>query len=417
MDILERPFFHDKYLYDEIEKIIECDDKERFLSLISKFPDSVCMRVVEDCAFFHARKCLLAIIEGEVSISALEIYAKFVPHFPETPTPLAVVARFFHEAYDIIELLLKRGPVEHAKIKGYAFQSVFYDDAPCAYPLDHLLTSLSDESHLYPWAPGTSLNKLIILLCQWETNASLKSARLLAPHTDGINVIAWTYVRDGRLVSLAALLLVAREKVFVPFDSGLTIRQRIVEIVDALHREGDLDHEAVKYQSMLVEARELLDIFERAGDALSLYCSSMHEYVPPHKVLIDVANLLKKTGHTLRPMDLDLRDCFRKCPEVKKASLFKLSDPESPSNKYLLPPSLTRAQSFCATGRSYPSVGDCQLFHKLKSGPMLNFLPSASVPRLLRTAASQVEDTVLGNSQKHFAYIAFLFKRGIKFSI
>ncbi|XP_074310367.1 uncharacterized protein LOC141646354 [Silene latifolia] len=414
MDILERPFYDRLELSEEIVKIVECDDKERFLSLISKFPDSVCMHVVELCASFHARKCLLAIIQGEVSISALEIYEKFVPHFPETPTPLAIVASFFHEAYDIIDLLLKRGPVEHAKIKGHASQTVT-DDSPCAYPLDHLLTSLSDEPRLCIWAPGTSLNKLIILLCQWETNSSLKSARLLAPHTDGINDMAWTYVRDGRLVSLAALLLVAQEKVFVPFDSGLTIRQRIVEIVDALRREGDLDHEAVKYQSMLVEARELLDIFQRAGDALSLYCSSLQEYVPPHKVLIDVANVLKKTGHALRPMDHDLRDIYSECPELKDASLFKLSDPESSYNKYLLSPSLTRGQGFCPTGRSYPSVGDCQLFHRLKSGPKLDLMRSASMPRLLRTAARQVDDGVSGISMKHLAIIAVRLNRGIKF--
>ncbi|XP_074310459.1 uncharacterized protein LOC141646483 [Silene latifolia] len=413
MDILERPFYDNLELHEKLEEILKCDDKERFLPLISEYADSVCMHVVVLCAEFHARKCLLAMIEGEVSIPALEIYEKFIPHLPRTPTPLAAVARFFHEAYDIIDLLLKRGPVEHAKIKGYAFDAI--TAAPCTCPLDHLLMSLSYKPHLFIWTPGTSLYKLILLLCQWETNGSLKSARLLAPHTDGINDIAWTYVRDGRLASFAALLLVAQEKVLVPFDSGLTIRQRIVEIVDALRREGDLDHETLKYQSMLVEARELLDIFQRAGDALSLYCSSMQELVPRHKVLIDVANVLKKTGHALRPMDLDLRDCFRECPEVKNASLFKLADPESSYNKYLLPPSLTRGQAFSPTGRRFPSVGDCQLFHRLKSGPKLDLVRSASMPRLLRTAARQVDAGVSGISMKHLANIAVRLKRGIKF--
>ncbi|KAH9617635.1 hypothetical protein KSS87_019692 [Heliosperma pusillum] len=228
-----------------------------------------------------------------------------------------------------------------------------------------------------------------------QEKPTLHCARLLAPHTDGINDIAWSYVKEGILAPLAALLLVAQE--------------------EKLSTDGDLDHEGAMYHSMLIEAYKLFDIFERADAALSLYCSSMHEYVLPHKVLADVASVLERAGYTLGPIDLDLRDCYRDCAEVKNASVVKLSDPESPNKKYCLPSSLTHAQEFCGTRYSFPYPGNCQLFHKLKSGSMLNLKkPSASAPQLLRTAASQVENGGSGILLKHLAYIAFRLKRGIK---
>ncbi|KAH9623960.1 hypothetical protein KSS87_021074 [Heliosperma pusillum] len=243
--------------------------------------------------------------------------------------------------------------------------------------------------------------------------SSLDCARLLAPHSDGLNDIAWSYVTNGMLASFAALLLVAQEKVLLPFDSGLTIRQRIMDIFNTLMSEGD--NEGAIYQYMLIEACTLLDIFERVGGALRLYCSSMHEYVPPHKELIDIASLLKKAGYALDPIDIDLRDCYRKSPEVKKASVFKLLDPERPSNNYRLPSSYTWAQGFGAIIHSYPNPGNCQLFHKLKSGPVLNLKASASEPRLVSTVAGHVEKCGSGIPRKYLAYIAFKLKKGIKF--
>ncbi|XP_074310476.1 uncharacterized protein LOC141648534 [Silene latifolia] len=168
---------------------------------------------------------------------------------------------------------------------------------------------------------------------------------------------------------------------------------------------------------MLISASKLFDIFEKAGDALRLYCISIHEHVPPHKVLTEVATILKNAGYALEPRDLDLRDCYRACPELKRASVFKLSGPESPNNKYLSPSSLThRTQGFGAAIPNYPYRGNCPLFNKVKSGPVLSFRLSASEPRLLSTVAGHVENGVFsGILQKHMAYIAFRLKKGIKF--
>ncbi|XP_074314749.1 putative jasmonic acid carboxyl methyltransferase 2 [Silene latifolia] len=141
---------------------------------------------------------------------------------------------------------------------------------------------------------------------------------------------------------------------------------------------------------------------------------SFYGRVPPHKVLTEVATILKNAGCALEPRDLDLRDCYRDCPEVRKPSVFKLSGPGSPNKKYLSPSSLTPPQASRATLQNYPYHGNCQLWNKIKSGPVLSFRPSAG-PRLLSTAARHVEHGVPGILQKHLAYIAFKLKRGIKF--
>ncbi|KAH9608270.1 hypothetical protein KSS87_006207 [Heliosperma pusillum] len=352
----------DDISYEDKDEIIECDDKERFLPLLSEYGDTVeTMYAFLFCAHDHAKKCLIAMIEGEVCAPAYQIYARLAPdHNPLIQTPLACVASLFPEADDIIDLLLKRGPLHHANIKCQMIFSVLESRTTC--PLDQ--------------------------------KPNLKCARLLAPHTDGINDIAWSFVKEGKLVPLAALLLVAQEKVLVPFGSGLTIRERIMDMVQT---EGDLDHEGAMYHSMLIEACKLFDIFERAGAALSLYCSSMHEHA----------------GYALEPIDHDLRDCYRDCPELKKATMYKLSDPGSPNSKYRLPSSLTRVHGVSTTVSSYPYPGYCQLLHKLKSSPVVNLKPSASEPQLL--AAGQVENGGSGITRKHLASIASRLKTRVKF--
>ncbi|XP_074314663.1 uncharacterized protein LOC141649894 [Silene latifolia] len=417
--MMEPDYYGQWWSDPDVRTFIERDDKERFLWALSAYVDTVDMKLVQRCAGYKAKKCLLAMIHGEGSVPALELYARFTALFPDrsVATPLATVAFYFPEAYDIMELLLSLGPVDHANIKCAV---VYPYIGPEKCPIDLLLMDLSHQPHLLTWTPGTSLFKLIILLCQWESKSSLDCARLLAPHTDGLNDIAWSYLTEGRLASFAALLLVAPEKVLLPFDSGLTIQQRIMDILKMLRFEGDLDHEGAIYQHMLIEAGTLLDILEKTGGALRLYCSSMHEYVPPHDVLIDVAFLLKEAGYALEPKDIDLRDCYRKCPEVKKASVLNLlgtwqTDPECPSNKYRSPPSLTWAQDSGAIIHRFPYAGNCQLFQKLKSGRMLNLKTSASERQLLSTAAGQVEKYGSGIPRKYLAYIASKLKKGIKF--
>ncbi|XP_074313000.1 uncharacterized protein LOC141648343 [Silene latifolia] len=264
------------YVDAEVIEIFKTDDKERFVRLLSAYAHTVNLKnAVRRCALFHAKKCLLAIIQGEAGISPHQLYAREAAQYSAEPTPLAYVAYFFPEADDIIDLMLKQGPADQANIKCKLYTYAFDDHPIC--PLDHALLSFSYKPHLLPWSSGDSLIKLIILLCQWETRPSLNCARLLAPHTDRLNNIALSYVKQGKLASFAALLLVAQEKVLVPFDSGLTIRQRIIEMVQKLNsKKGDLDYEEALFQSMLIEVYKLLDIFERAGAALSLYCTCLY---------------------------------------------------------------------------------------------------------------------------------------------
>ncbi|XP_074314672.1 uncharacterized protein LOC141649905 [Silene latifolia] len=135
----------------------------------------------------------------------------------------------------------------------------------------------------------------------------LDSLRVLVNHTDSINSIAWNILSNGGLKQFAALLLIAREKVIAPFDTGLTIHQYITNEIN-LVPEDKASLDQVEYKCILRDAQTLLALFELAGDDLSSYCCSMQKYVSADDVVDDICGLLIKHKVRLIMEDIDLMD-------------------------------------------------------------------------------------------------------------
>ncbi|XP_021760683.1 uncharacterized protein LOC110725527 [Chenopodium quinoa] len=385
----------DEEFYAELVGILKRDDKDSFVELLDENPEHVesCLMIL--CAKHKSKKCLTALVTGEVC---------------EPPPPPEGCATCIHGvAYvypdpDVINIMLMRGAIRDCNIKcKVGFPSNY------GTPLFLALDSLSHPavSHLDSWCLGDSIIKLIVLLCMWETKQRLDSARLLACHTESVNDIAWTLLQDGKLKQLAALLLVARDEAMAPTETGMTIQQHLTNEIDGLSSEVDFDN------SMLMDARVLFDVFDRAGEALSSYCITMFKPIPPEKVLVDVVGLLKEAGFPLQSRDVDLRDCYRGRRGVWRANLFKLSDTLRPDN-IIMESSSSSSHLHTFAGQNgklvYSQLHWDPLLGRLKSREVLKF--SSSVPE------ARSLSTVAGSSiplRRHLAYVAFKLKRGIRY--
>ena len=66
------------------------------------------------------------------------------------------------------------------------------------------------------WTPEESLFKLNAILCLPEMNEVLETCRVLAKKSKRLNEVACFYAKNGKIVGLTVLLIVARKKVMLP---------------------------------------------------------------------------------------------------------------------------------------------------------------------------------------------------------
>ncbi|XP_074310419.1 uncharacterized protein LOC141646423 [Silene latifolia] len=278
--------------FTRIEDILESDDEVRFVDLLRDLDtdlyfnhDTVINSSVNECVEVGASKCLIALVRGEVCDMDRAFHALDLPD--SGVTPLAYIAHSCPEESQVIDLIL-------TKCGGAGLANVYCTiGAVHGLPLHFLLINLSVMEHLYLWYQGASLVKLVILLCLWETKPIMDSLRVLVKYTDSINGIAWTVLKNGGLKQFAALLLIARDKVIAPFDTGLTIHNYIKHELDSISADK-LSVEQEEYKCILMDAGTLLTMFELTGDDLSSYCSSMQKFVSVDDTVDDIRGLLTK---------------------------------------------------------------------------------------------------------------------------
>lgn len=389
---------------ERLERILTRDSKALFVKLVQDHPAEITLSLVEKCAKFGAKKCLLALLNGELGVTPPALDA----HLPDTDTGVTPLAYVTYSCLDpqIIDLMLHR------------YNAIPLVNVSCTIavldglPLHHTLIHLSYVDHLYPWARGSSLIKLVILLCQWNTKPILDSARLLAQYTNSINDIAWTFIKYGGLKQFGALLLVAREKVMAPFDTGLTIRQYLSSEIDSFS-EYDVGSDEYEYKNHLIDAKKLIDVFERAGDSLSLYCSSMQKHVAVEKVVADVSNLLKKAGVRTVLCDFKLRRFFLGRRALSRIKPMKLAGPFGYSSDSSYISALPAGEGYRYLFRGYRGIEPIRV---------PNLVHSVSQPRSVSTAACRVmkiskpfEHAHVNPFLKNLAYMTVKLKKGLRF--
>ncbi|XP_074312890.1 uncharacterized protein LOC141648258 isoform X2 [Silene latifolia] len=313
-------------LSSRVEDILASDDEANFVNLLrdNRADLDIINSLVNECVEVGASKCLIALVRGEVC----NMHPTFdnAAKLPDTGvTPLAYITHSCPEDSQVIDLML-------TKCGGTCLANVYCTiGAMHGLPIHFLLIYLSIMEHLYMWYQGASLNKLVVLLCLWETKPILDSLRVLVEYTDSINRIAWTVLKNGGLKQFTALLLIAREKVIAPFNTGLTIHNYIKHELDSI--SGDkLNIEQEEYKCILMDSQTLLTLFELAGDDLSSYCSSMEKYVSVDDVVDDILGLLVRNQVALSFSDCDLTNCF---PNPKQYLARALSESSPWLNDYI----------------------------------------------------------------------------------
>lgn len=150
-----------------------------------------------------------------------------------------------------------------------------------------------------------------------EDELPLHICRLLAQTTEGIDEIFKQYCIDGRIVEAATLLMVARKKCLHTTNKNLSIDKCLIGEMEWL-TDADIKLMPVSMNSKLLSAcktrktvvcyvLEMLEIFEKAGDALETYVQT-ERHMSKEKVINDFKMLLEEEGINLVDKDTDLSD-------------------------------------------------------------------------------------------------------------
>uniref|UniRef100_A0A5B6YRY7 Uncharacterized protein n=1 Tax=Davidia involucrata TaxID=16924 RepID=A0A5B6YRY7_DAVIN len=304
--------------------------------------------------------------------------------------------------------------------------------------------------YLVDWTPKQSIFKLIAVLCLPQMKVPLDVNRLLAWNTKEVNKIFNHYAMEGKFIEMAALLMVAREKVMASsmfqrkdsfgLDGRVMIRQSILQEIALLTDEeikstgNSRNCKSVRMlknmKAMMKFSLMLLEVFERAGDAIETYRQAVQSEMPKEKLVKDIKALLEEAGFVLKDKDIDLgnincgseniyvatkvleqRSTFgsqlqdlRMQLHSPSASFRKENDPVT--NQVNEPSwSISRFSPF-GSPVLYPTM---RPYHTLRSSRRIVVHPSKKVTTPVKISAAYLL------SSRKFASLAFAIKRGITY--
>lgn len=186
--------------------------------------------------------------------------------------------RFF---VDMIKLLFRHGASANVRTVGNAgtedllpLHIAVENTCMHKYLEDNLSPTQYNEDYVY---------KLIHLLCLPEMKIFLDTTRLLAEKTDNLVDELWNYMKDGKLVQSAVLLLAAQKQFRKVKPEGFhVIVQRLCcapqtrEKGDTGEAQKQLEEKGARFNCSL----QLVSIISLAGEVLDKYIQA-HSEAPP----------------------------------------------------------------------------------------------------------------------------------------
>uniref|UniRef100_A0A5B6YSH7 Uncharacterized protein n=1 Tax=Davidia involucrata TaxID=16924 RepID=A0A5B6YSH7_DAVIN len=343
-------FSEDEFLNDDLEmeisRIASDDDKAAFVSIMKglyqspipeeekvgkKEPDTTEAKycppeILDWICSYNAVDCATALLEGETGF----IVDLNVPLI-QGEYPLHVAAD--NASYDMTDLFLRHGARTDVRTIDGLFKGGMI-------PLNVMLQKLSYHRYLVDWTPKQSIFKLIVILCLPQMRMPLELIKLLAWNTKEVNEVFYHYAMEGKLIEMAALLMVAREKVmassmfqgedFSGLDGSMSIRQSILKEITLLTDEeikliGNSkrcksvqmvkDKKAVMTLGLL-----LLELFERDCDAIDTYRQTVRSQMPKQKVAEGIKMLLGEVGFFFKDRDINLSNIDCESENIKLAT-------------------------------------------------------------------------------------------------
>ncbi|XP_058217753.1 uncharacterized protein LOC131328834 isoform X2 [Rhododendron vialii] len=270
-------------LEEKIEKILVADDEERLITLLTSPPllidgtPQYCRdHLLESLCMNDAVKCATALLEGKLGGIRLDLDGDHLLHR---------AARFCSS--DLVQLFLHHKARSDTRYSDYR-----YDDGKDLRnglrPLDiafNFARSQYPSLESYPFG-GQSSFEMILYLCQLGAGNIGDTIKFLACSSKDVAKEAYHCARKGKLIELALLLIVAREKILVPINLdvkggvGSSGRTTILhwlqfQILILTHEEklmGDCKNgklTKIRRKKMVMRsAALLLEVFERAGHAI-----------------------------------------------------------------------------------------------------------------------------------------------------
>ncbi|XP_059637031.1 uncharacterized protein LOC132279119 [Cornus florida] len=327
----------------EIREVVDVDDRPGFIALMKSLygehlartnklgrdaPETIeatyCPPDIFDwVCMYGALDCTKALLEGDPFIVDPNLPFKVGLY------PLHILAEDF--SYDMIDLLLRHGAWTDVK----TIEGEYRGDL---LPIDIALQMLSYHRCLSNWTPKQSIFKLIVILSLPQMKVPLETNRLLAWNTKDVSNIFYNYAIEGELIPMAALLMVAREKIMAPsmlqskdstgVEGGMMIHQCILkeialltdEEVELVGNVKDSTHRLKNKKAAMNMALLLLKVFDRAGDAIETYRQSVRYHTSKEMVVKDIKALLQESGIVLADKDIDLSDIDCESEEIKLAT-------------------------------------------------------------------------------------------------
>ncbi|KAG6737896.1 hypothetical protein POTOM_059427 [Populus tomentosa] len=271
-----------------ITTILLADDVDKFLKMLKGPVDhqgqiswTLHIRCLMTFFNFNSVKCIIA-VANHIDFNAVH------PDFGFAPLHLAV----WRSCLPLVELFLKHNAPTDFRSPFDIFNQ--YQMLPLNYSL-HLLSYLI---HFKILTPEQSIYKMLMVLCLPQLRSKLEIVRLLARETNELGEEIFCYAQHGRLVELAVLLLVAREKVTSVslvkksslsqndhdcscLDHCVTLREFIIFELGRLSalqvkleiccEDDKLSSSCKEKQNLMMSALLLLEIFERAGKTIKSY--------------------------------------------------------------------------------------------------------------------------------------------------
>ncbi|RAL37683.1 hypothetical protein DM860_000377 [Cuscuta australis] len=298
-----------------IVQIGRADDRDRFLERLTtptdprdgkswRFP----IEPLRSFIILHSVKCITSVVHH------IDFYE--VDKMGLTPLCLSTLA----SCPELVKLFLEKGALTGVRLT----DSVSEHDQmlPLNYSL-HLLSKYMIYFNVL--TPEQSVYKMLITLCLPQLRSKLECVRLLAEKTEELGEEIYYYAKHGRLVELAVLLLVARDKVTSAslvknssslnekdcrnLDHCMSLREFIVfelgqlsalEVKLEFHCEnGKLLSCCKEKQNLMTSALLLLEIFERAGKTIESYLKNQ---MPQEKIV----QILEEAGFYLEDRDTDM---------------------------------------------------------------------------------------------------------------
>ncbi|XP_020192063.1 uncharacterized protein [Aegilops tauschii subsp. strangulata] len=252
---------------------------------------------------YDALRCAKVILEGKAprlnghhaNPNCINPYGYF---------PLHEAAERF--SVDMIKLLFRHGASANVRTVG---DNIIENLLPLHVAVENTCLHKYLEDNLFPYQNHRDyIYKIIHLLCMPEMKIFLDTVRLLAERTDNLVDEIWNYVKDGKLVQSAVLLLSAQAQIRGGCSSKRNgnnkrdgfdiIMCHIVRHLVTLRSENKNTNtrKLREEERIFMEFTGLLvDIVSQAGEALSAYIQA-HSKVPHVEVLERVSSILKEYG-------------------------------------------------------------------------------------------------------------------------